>query len=150
MKIKLLLFGLFACLGNLKAQDFTKNGINYSVIDQANLFVKVSENSCFNGFLNLAGTVENDGTAYTVKRIGDEAFRGCTTLTGINLPSDIEVIADFAFAGTGIIEISIPNLIGKIRDDVFMNKFDCCFRCYIQWIDGREERWATGWRPKSD
>ncbi len=36
----------------------------------------------------------------------------------------------------------------KIRDDVFMNKFDCCNKCYIQWVDGREERWEAGWRPK--
>jgi hypothetical protein len=36
----------------------------------------------------------------------------------------------------------------KIRDDVFMNKFDCCHKCYIQWIEGREDRWKTGWRPK--
>ena len=36
----------------------------------------------------------------------------------------------------------------KIRDDVFMNKFDCCYKCYIQWIEGREDRWKTGWRPE--
>jgi|TARA_R110002020_G_scaffold204969_1_gene409334 hypothetical protein len=36
----------------------------------------------------------------------------------------------------------------KIRDDVFMNKFDCCYNCYIKWIEGgREERWLSGWRP---
>ena len=36
----------------------------------------------------------------------------------------------------------------KIRDDVFMNKFDCCYNCYMKWIEGgREERWLSGWRP---
>lgn len=36
----------------------------------------------------------------------------------------------------------------KIKDDVFMNKFDCCYNCYIKWIEGgREERWLSGWRP---
>jgi len=38
----------------------------------------------------------------------------------------------------------------KIRDDVFMNKFECCYNCYIQWIDGREERWKSGWRPNNE
>ena len=33
------------------------------------------------------------------------------------------------------------------RDDLYMNKFEACFGCYIQYIDGREERWITGWRP---
>jgi collagenase-like PrtC family protease len=35
----------------------------------------------------------------------------------------------------------------KHADNLYMNKFDCCFDCYIQYIDGREERWKTGWRP---
>jgi len=35
----------------------------------------------------------------------------------------------------------------KIKDDVFMNKYECCFNCFIQWVEGREERWVSGWRP---
>ena len=35
----------------------------------------------------------------------------------------------------------------KSNDDVYMSKFDCCEKCYIQYIEGREERWKTGWRP---
>ncbi len=34
------------------------------------------------------------------------------------------------------------------RDDLYMNKFQCCWDCYIQYVDGREERWKTGWRPE--
>ena len=33
------------------------------------------------------------------------------------------------------------------KDDVYMNKFDCCFKCYIQYVEGREDRWHAGWRP---
>ena len=36
------------------------------------------------------------------------------------------------------------------RDDLYMNKFQACWDCYIQYIDMREERWATGWRPKRE
>jgi hypothetical protein len=35
-------------------------------------------------------------------------------------------------------------------DDIYMTKFDCCQKCYIQWIENREERWATGWRPNNE
>ena len=35
----------------------------------------------------------------------------------------------------------------KSKDDVYMTKFDCCFDCYIQHIEGREDRWKKGWRP---
>jgi len=32
-------------------------------------------------------------------------------------------------------------------DDFYMHKFDCCQRCFIQYVEGREERWQSGWRP---
>jgi hypothetical protein len=35
----------------------------------------------------------------------------------------------------------------SLNDDVYMIKYDCCFSCYIQYVEGREERWKTGWRP---
>jgi len=35
----------------------------------------------------------------------------------------------------------------KSVDDLYMTKFDCCFKCYVQWVEGREERWKSGWRP---
>ena len=35
----------------------------------------------------------------------------------------------------------------KGMDDLYMFKFQCCFNCYIQYVEGREERWKTGWRP---
>ena len=37
----------------------------------------------------------------------------------------------------------------KSNDDVYMSKFGCCEKCYVQWVEGREERWKTGWRPNS-
>ena len=37
----------------------------------------------------------------------------------------------------------------KSIDDVYMTKFDCCYKCYIQWVEGREERWNKGWRPNN-
>ena len=38
----------------------------------------------------------------------------------------------------------------KSRDDVYMSKFDACEKCYIQWIEDREERWLSGWRPNNE
>ena len=28
-----------------------------------------------------------------------------------------------------------------IKDDVYMNKYDCCSKCYLQFVEDREERW---------
>tara|TARA_R110000824_G_scaffold130455_1_gene292378 strand:+ start:20 stop:424 length:405 start_codon:yes stop_codon:yes gene_type:complete len=36
----------------------------------------------------------------------------------------------------------------EMKDDLYMNKFECCYDCYIQWVEGREERWESGWRPE--
>ena len=35
------------------------------------------------------------------------------------------------------------------QDDLYMTKFECCFQCYINYIEGREERWKSGWRPNN-
>ena len=35
----------------------------------------------------------------------------------------------------------------KSNDDVYMTKFECCEKCYIQWVENREDRWIKGWRP---
>ena len=37
----------------------------------------------------------------------------------------------------------------KVVDDVYMAKFECCYECYIQYVEGREERWQKGSRPES-
>jgi len=36
------------------------------------------------------------------------------------------------------------------QDDLYMNKFDCCRSCYVTWVEGREDRWTTGWRPDKE
>jgi hypothetical protein len=38
----------------------------------------------------------------------------------------------------------------SMRDDLFMNKFECCHKCYVQWVEDREERWLKGWRPNEE
>ena len=38
----------------------------------------------------------------------------------------------------------------KTLDDVCLVKFECCNKCYIQYVEGREERWLKGWRPNED
>lgn len=37
----------------------------------------------------------------------------------------------------------------SLEDDVYMNRFKCCHKCYVQYVEGREERWNSGWRPNN-
>ena len=36
------------------------------------------------------------------------------------------------------------------KDKVYLSKWESCYSCYIKWIEGREERWLSGWRPQDD
>jgi hypothetical protein len=38
----------------------------------------------------------------------------------------------------------------KSMDDVCLIKFECCNKCYIQYVEDREERWLKGWRPNEN
>ena len=33
------------------------------------------------------------------------------------------------------------------RDDLYMNRFQCCENCYIEHVEFRLDRWRSGWRP---
>lgn len=38
----------------------------------------------------------------------------------------------------------------NIKDDVYMIKYECCEMCYINYVEHREERWESGWRPNQE
>ena len=29
----------------------------------------------------------------------------------------------------------------QIKDDMYLTKFKCCFKCYVEYVEGREEKW---------
>jgi len=37
--------------------------------------------------------------------------------------------------------------LNTIKDDTCFNKYECCHKCYINYVESREERWLQGWRP---
>ncbi len=41
------------------------------------------------------------------------------------------------------------DLIKKVNDDIYITKFECCEKCYFQYVEEREDRWLEGWRPKN-
>ena len=55
-----------------------------------------------------------------VKKIGDDAFYGCTGLTSITIPNGVKKIGDYAFYDcSGLTSITIPNGVKKIGDYAF-------------------------------
>ena len=51
--------------------------------------------------------------------IGKKMFNGCTNLRAIELPADVKIIAENAFAGSGLVKIEIPNSVSRIEEDAF-------------------------------
>ena len=35
----------------------------------------------------------------------------------------------------------------SMQDDLYMSRFECCFTCFVQHVEDREDRWSSGWRP---
>jgi hypothetical protein len=55
-----------------------------------------------------------------VDRIGFAAFKGCSSLASISLPSSVEKIESFAFAGCGALSsIGLPEGLAEIESDAF-------------------------------
>lgn len=40
--------------------------------------------------------------------------------------------------------------LADTKDSVYLLRWDCCFTCYIDFVEDREERWKKGWRPNKE
>lgn len=77
------------------------------------------------------------------KEAGNEQTREKQDLGGILIPK--KLISRNNKSCTACKEYSFDK-----KDDVYLNKFTTCYKCYIRHIEGREERWMSGWRPNGD
>ena len=70
-----------------------------------------------NEYVDGRGVITFDGD---VTSIGDHAFYGCTSLTGISIPDNVTSIGDSAFQGsTGLLRISFPENVSSIGSYAF-------------------------------
>lgn len=100
---------------------FTQNGITYRV-DTSKGATITGVSSDLKGDIVLPGAVAQTlpGTAYVVKEIANNAFKGVPGITSIKVPQAVEYIGDYAFSGcTGLTSISIPSSIVSISHTTF-------------------------------
>ena len=112
--IKLCLLALSAFfVQSLHAYDFAVSGIYYKIISSTDKTVEVTyKNTSYNSYSGSiiipATTVykpiySSSGTTYKVISIGNDAFRGCSELTSVTIPSSVKSIGSDAFYGcTGL------------------------------------------------
>ena len=102
---------LFATLLSLaaSAHNFEVDGIYYNFISKTDKTVEVtfkgdsydSYTNEYSGSITVPATVTYYGVTYSVTSIGENAFRGCSSLTAINIPekSKLTSIGKYAFEG---------------------------------------------------
>ena len=93
------------------AYGVEQDGIYYNVTNIGATVTYKSQNyNSYSGEVTIPSTLNliND---YNVYSIGESAFRKCSGLTSITIPSSIETIGNLAFSGcTGLTKINITNL----------------------------------------
>ena len=119
--IKKLLFLVLMVLSTRAiAQDFSANGINYTVTDATNFKVAVRENTSISGIANLPATVMYNSQNYTVTSIGNYAFTNCSGLTSVTIPNSVTSIGNYAFYKcSGLTSVTIPNSVTSIGESAF-------------------------------
>ena len=80
----------------------------------------------------LKAFYERSSRQKTTEVVGDITIK--TKKTNNKVDRNCPVCDSYSFSG---------------QDDLYMTKFECCFQCYINYIEGREERWKSGWRPNN-
>ena len=120
--IALLAFLLFMPQA-MFAYDFSQNGLSYYILSTEDKTCVVNDCSSNLSTVVIPSTVVNNGTTYTVTRIGSYAFYGCSSLTAVEIPNSVTSIGDEAFYGcSGLTAIQIPSSVTSIGERAF---YDC-------------------------
>ena len=151
-KIYLLLIILFSS-SYVSAYDFEKNGIYYTIIDDALRTVEVSKspNNDYSGSVSIPKIVKPDNSAisYIVTGIGGSAFKQCTNLTSIELPTSIENISWYAFEDCiNLTRFTFPESITYIGHSAFKNCRNLR-TVYFNAISARSPKCISYGRPSS-
>ena len=82
----------------------------------------VGYDSYLHGSITIPEKIRIGLHIYKVTRIGRSAFKGCISLTSINIPDGVTSIADYAFYGcSSLTSINIPEGVTSIADYAFEN-----------------------------
>ena len=74
----------------------------------------------YSGNVVIPGTVEYNGSTYSVTSIGDNAFMNRSDLTSVTIPNSVKSIGEEAFSGcTGLTSVTIPNSVTELGQWAF-------------------------------
>ena len=96
----------------LKSIKVESGNPNYDSRDGCNAIIETASNRLISGCSKTT-------IPPTVTALGKDSFAGCTDLVMINIPNTVTSIEKWAFYGSGLRTIDIPNSISVIEDCVF-------------------------------
>ena len=140
----LLLASAIATSLSAAAYDFESAGIYYNITGNNTVEVTYSDrdNNTYSGSISVPETVTNNGTEYSVTKIGEyafqgsavtsvstpegiisidyNAFKGCQNLESVTLPESLTTLGDYAFSSCKLLKtIKIPSGVIAIPDQCF-------------------------------
>ena len=104
--------------------SFVKDGIYYKITGTGTVSVtyKDSNYNCYSGRVTIPSVVTYEGKTYTVTKVDNLAFFGCTGLTAVTIPETVTSIGNRTFRGcTALTSITIPNSVISIGVYAFEN-----------------------------
>ena len=104
-------------------KPFNPAYIRYNFITKGKVAEVISNpNKKYRGIVEIPATVTHEGETYTVTKIGDNAFYGCSGLTSITIPNSVTSIGNNVFCTCSSLEsISIGSGMKSIGSGAFAN-----------------------------
>lgn len=99
---------------NASGLNYKYDGVHNCIIDTEN---KVLVKGC------ATSVIPDDGS---VTEIGERAFKDCAALTAITIPNSITKIGNYAFADTGLTEITLPSSLTATATGNMDSAFQNC------------------------
>ena len=123
--LRILCLLCFLCYG-LAAEAATTINVRgiYYLIDDGNTAKVTSNDNKYSGRVEIPSTFYYNGKTYYVTSIGNDAFKGCSDLTSITIPSNVSFtsIGTSAFSGcSSLTSITIPSFVTSIGGSAFYN-----------------------------
>ena len=117
MKKILILICTLLCANVLFAQtEFIVGNLKYKLFFSNSTIVSVKAANTTITTANIPATVSYEGTTYSVKYIGDEAFRNCDGLTSVTIPNSVTTIRSDAFSYCShLTSVTIGNSVTSIH-----------------------------------
>ena len=117
----LLLASAIATSLSAAAYDFESAGIYYNITGNNTVEVTYSDrdNNTYSGSISVPETVTNNGTEYSVTKIGEYAFQG-SAVTSVSMPECITSIGTSAFSGCQNLEsVALPESLTTLGYSAF-------------------------------